>query len=154
MHHNPGELSVNFGKCMTMSQPPGLLPAFINFKWLTQIIDIEVVWCEVLSHHPFCTMVHSTGQKKRLLLLLSHKCNYGEWQRWFHSSMFWNTNLICSTYKTKWQKAQTDSAAWPCEAKAWKKKKEIIREKQTMDVGLWGWLGWGGERCSNYGQKV
>ena len=40
---------------------------------------------------------------------------------------------------TQWQKAQTDSAAWPCEAKAWKKKKEINRE--TMDVGLWGWLG-------------
>ena len=71
-------LPVNFGKCMTMSQPPGLLPAFINFKWLTQIIDIEVVWCEVLSHHPFCTMAHSTGQKKRLLLFLSHKRNYGE----------------------------------------------------------------------------
>ena len=48
-------LRMNFGKCMTMSQPPGLLPAFINFKWLTQIIDVEVVWCEVLSHHPFCT---------------------------------------------------------------------------------------------------
>ena len=44
---------------------------------------------------------------------------------------------------TQWQKAQTDSAAWPCEAEAWKKKKEINRE--TMDVGLWGWLGGGGE---------
>ena len=61
-------LPVNFGKCMTMSQPPGLLPAFINFKWLTQIIDVEVVWCEVLSHHPFCTTVDLTGQKKRLYI--------------------------------------------------------------------------------------
>ena len=53
---------------------------------------------------------------------------------------------------TQLQKAQTDSAAWPCEAKAWKKEKEIDRE--TMDVGLWGWLGRGGGRCSKYGQKV
>ena len=51
---------------------------------------------------------------------------------------------------TQWQKAQTDSAAWPCEAEAWKKEKKIDRE--TMDVGLWEWLG-GGGRCSNYGQK-
>ena len=43
---------------------------------------------------------------------------------------------------TQWQKAQTDSAAWPCEAEAWKKEKKIDRE--TMDVGLWEWLG-GGE---------
>ena len=66
MHHNL--LPVNVRKCMTMSQPPGLLPAFINFKWLTQIIDVEVVWCEVLSHHPFCTTVDLTGQKKRLYI--------------------------------------------------------------------------------------
>ena len=64
MHHNL--LPVNVRKCMTMSQPPGPLPAFINFKWLTQIIGVEVVWCEVHSHHPFCTMADSTGQKKRL----------------------------------------------------------------------------------------
>ena len=43
---------------------------------------------------------------------------------------------------TQWQKAQTDSTAWPFEAKAWTKKKEINRE--TMDIGLWGCLGRGG----------
>ena len=132
-------LPVNFGKCTTMSQPPGLLPAFINFKWLTQIMDVEVVWCEVLSHHPFCTTVDSTGQKKRLYFFLSCKllgeialnhvwnlpAKSCEWQWWFHSIMFWNTNIICSTYMTQWQKAQTDLTAWPFEAR---KRKLIERQ--------------------------
>ena len=130
-------LPVNFGKCMTMSQPPGLLPAFINFKWRTQILDVEVVWCEVLSHHPFCTMADSTGQKKRLyffghinLIMVSDSDGF--------IVVCFEIQILIALHTWPNDKRHKLIQQLGPVTKAWKKKKEINRE--SMDVG---WLGGG-----------